>query len=67
MTPRHRELHRLESELVRVAAADARNRPVQECSGQLGWGGALLSQTLRDTKPLEASLNAALARIRSFV
>ncbi|WP_371402622.1 TetR/AcrR family transcriptional regulator [Kribbella sp. NBC_00662] len=30
-------------------------------------GGALLSQTLRDTKPLEASLNAALAHVRSFV
>ena len=29
-------------------------------------GGAILSQTLRDTRPLRASMNAALAYIRSF-
>jgi hypothetical protein len=29
-------------------------------------GGVLLSQTLRDTAPLEAALNAALTYVRSF-
>ncbi|WP_326560111.1 TetR/AcrR family transcriptional regulator [Micromonospora sp. NBC_01796] len=29
-------------------------------------GGTLLSQTMRDTRPLRASMNAALAYIRSF-
>jgi TetR/AcrR family transcriptional regulator, transcriptional repressor for nem operon len=29
-------------------------------------GGSLLSQTLRDTRPLRASLNAALGYVRSF-
>ncbi|HET6480514.1 MAG TPA: hypothetical protein VFG35_10815 [Actinoplanes sp.] len=29
-------------------------------------GGTILSQTLRDTRPLRASMNAALAYIRSF-
>ena len=29
-------------------------------------GGSLLSQTLRDTRPLQASMNAALAYVRSL-